>query len=104
MYKDNMSTNDIGKELNVSGRTIRNILKRNNIEIKSRGHKGGDSLKRKVYCTTLDKVFNSVKEASDFIGLKGSSGITFACQKKTKSAGKHPETGEPLQWEYVELK
>ena len=61
MYKDNMSTNDIGKELNVSGRTIRNILKRNNIEIKSRGHKGGDSLKRKVYCTTLDKVFNSVK-------------------------------------------
>lgn len=101
MYKDNMSTNDIGKELNVSGRTIRNILKRNNIEIKSRGHKGGDSLKRKVYCITLDKVFNSVKEASDFIGLKGSSGITFACQKKTKSAGKHPVTGEKLTWEYV---
>ena len=46
-------------------------------------------------------VFQSAKEASEWCGLKSRSWIYLCCKGKAITAGKHPETGEPLRWEYA---
>ena len=42
-------------------------------------------------------------DAARWCGLKNSSSIGQICNKtgKQKTAGKHPETGERLYWEFV---
>lgn len=55
-----------------------------------------------VHCITTDMYFLSAPEAAKWANLKSSSNITDCCNGKVKSAGKHPITGEKLQWEYIE--
>jgi len=68
----------------------------------------GERMCKKVICLTTGEVFNSQTEA----GIKYnifSSTMSNCCQhkKNTKSAGKHPSTGEKLVWlfyeEYLEI-
>lgn len=54
---------------------------------------------RSVVLVNTGELFQTIKEA----GLKYdifASSITACCKGKLKSAGKHPETGERLVWEY----
>lgn len=56
---------------------------------------------KKFRCIETNEVFNSIKEAMDWCGLKSNSSIYTCCAGKGNSAGKHPITGEKLHWEYV---
>ena len=59
---------------------------------------------RKVQCITTGKVFDCIQEAGRYYLLSdsGTRNITYCCQGKRKSAGKHPDTGEKLVWEYID--
>ena len=56
----------------------------------------------KVKCITTGEIFEAVKNARDKYNIKGMSTISECCTGKRKSAGKHPITGEKLEWEYYE--
>ena len=56
----------------------------------------------KVICLNTIEVFDKMKDAEKWCGLKSTNDITRCCRGKRKSAGKHPETGESLQWMYYE--
>lgn len=57
---------------------------------------------RPVKCINTGEIFKSCREAADWCGLVGTSGIALVCQnKKQKTAGVHPETKEKLKWSYV---
>lgn len=53
-----------------------------------------------VKCLNTGEIFPSLKTAAQWCGLQCVNRITLACQGKQTSAGKHPVTGEKLQWEY----
>ncbi len=56
----------------------------------------------KIYCTELDRVFNSLSEASEELGLN--TGNLSSCLKGRANhsyCGRHPVTGEKLHWVYV---
>lgn len=55
-----------------------------------------------VRCKETGQIFHSTVEAAKWCGLKSKSGVRECCAGIVKSAGKHPETGEKLHWEYVE--
>ena len=55
---------------------------------------GENKNNKKVICVELNKVFNSIKEASMFIGLKNSSSIGRCCVGQRKTAGGY-------HWKYV---
>lgn len=56
-----------------------------------------------VRCLETNMLFSNTQEAAKWCGLKSSSPIRDYCRgcSNYKSAGKHPETGEKLHWEYV---
>lgn len=58
--------------------------------------------KRKVICLNNNKVFEFIKDATEYAGLKTSSAICSCCRGNYKSAGKDSETGEPLRWMYYD--
>ena len=45
-------------------------------------------------------VFDTIKEASEWCGLKSVSGIGQCCLGKRNVSGRHPITNKPLHWEY----
>lgn len=56
-----------------------------------------------VHCITTDTYFSNTREAAKWCGLKSSTNIRDCCRGyKHNTAGKHPETGEKLHWEYIE--
>lgn len=55
-----------------------------------------------VKCLETGQIFHSSVEAAKWCGLKSNSSIKDCCRGIYKSAGKHPETGEKLHWEYIE--
>ena len=58
-----------------------------------------------VKCLETGQIFSSTTEAAKWCGLKSSSPIRDYCRgvERVKSAGKHPQTGEKLHWQYVDL-
>ncbi|MDF2950496.1 MAG: hypothetical protein K0S18_79 [Anaerocolumna sp.] len=105
-----LSTADISDMVGIHQSTVRVYLikgtkfgwcKYNPEEVTNKNHiKIWDNNRKKVICTTTNKKFNSIIEASKYYGLKSSSGIGECCNKKIKSAGKLPD-GTKLQWEYI---
>lgn len=67
---------------------------------KGRKSKGG----KQVKCINTGEIFPTMMDAARWCGLKNSSSIGQICNKtgKQKTAGKHPQTGEKLMWEFVE--
>lgn len=57
---------------------------------------------KKVVNIETNKIFNTIKEASQWAGLNSVSGIGQCCKGKQKTAGKHPDTNEPLHWKYID--
>lgn len=58
----------------------------------------------RIRCINTGRIFNSVKDACEWCGLSiWSRSIREYLDGKEnrKSAGKHPVTKEPLQWEFV---
>ena len=63
------------------------------------GMSGGKSpTAKKVVCIETKQVFDCVKDAIEWCG----GDISKCCKGKTKTAGKHPETGERLHWLYYD--
>lgn len=56
---------------------------------------------KQVRCKETQRIFNSVKEANAWCGLKNCHSIPDNCTGKRAWGGTHPETGEKLHWEYV---
>lgn len=56
----------------------------------------------KVICTTNKKVFESLKDAAKYAGLKTTSGISISCKHKFKNAGSDPDSGQALLWMYYD--
>ena len=54
---------------------------------------------RKIICITTGEVFDYIRQASEKYKVNHQN-ISKCCNKKRNSAGKHPETGEPLVWMY----
>lgn len=57
--------------------------------------------KQKVKCINNGKIFDSLEEARIWCGLKSISHISDCCRGERKSAGKSPDTGEKLSWQYI---
>lgn len=55
----------------------------------------------KIYCIELNKFFDTITEASEELNMSKQN-IHRALNGKSKSAGRHPITGEKLHWRYVE--
>lgn len=56
-----------------------------------------------VKCINTNQIFHSTREAAAWCNLKSHSGIAGCCEGQRKTAGKHPQIGENLKWEYVEI-
>ena len=56
---------------------------------------------KKVINIETGLVFSTIKEASEWAGLNSVSGIGQCCKGKQNSSGKHPITGDPLHWKYI---
>lgn len=57
---------------------------------------------KQVKCLNTGEVFECVRAAMDWCGIKGSGQIGQHIKGKKQSAGKHPITKEPLRWAWVE--
>lgn len=55
-----------------------------------------------VICLETKEVFNTLKDGAKWCGLKAHHSISMCCNKKRKTAGKHPITNEPLHWMYYD--
>lgn len=56
---------------------------------------------RAIYCPELNEFFYSQIEAQEKYNIPP-GGISCCCNGHQNTAGKHPVTGEPLTWEYVD--
>lgn len=56
---------------------------------------------RSVYCYELDEYFWGATEARDKCGFDRDA-ISKCCRGKQLTHGKHPITGQPLHWIYVD--
>ena len=83
---EQMNDNEITRERH------RNSSKRN-AEI------ANNSTKKKVYCITTNRIFNSIRDAMDEYNIKCSAAIGECCSSKRGYAGKLSD-GTKLKWEY----
>lgn len=99
LYLQKKPMSYIAKEFDIHESTVIKRLRRLGVEIRKNN-------KRIVRCINTGKEFYSIKEACEWCGYKSSGGISEACNinSNKKYAGKHPVTGEPLKWEYVDNK
>ena len=56
--------------------------------------------KKLIYCVELNLTFETAIDAMCATGIDNSS-ILKACKGIRLSAGKHPETGEKLHWQFI---
>lgn len=94
LYKNEKSIYKVSAILKYSSSSVCRVLEDNNIA------KRGNFVQ--VRCINTGRVFPSIKDGATWCGLKTSFNISTVCNGKRNSAGKHPETGEPLRWEYVD--
>lgn len=71
-----------------------------NHNINSKEQPKSKAIKKAVKNINTGKIFKSLTEAAQWCNLANVSRITISCQDNTKSAGKHPQTGEKLYWEF----
>lgn len=89
MYKSGKTTQLIGEKLGYDAKTIWNILKRNNIQLRD-----GGARKRMVRLVETNQVFTSGFEAQHQTGISNTS-ISKVCNGKSKTAGGY-------SWEFVD--
>ena len=54
---------------------------------------------KQVICLTTGQIFDCQKDAAKWAGV-GTATMSRWLRKQTKTTGKHPETGESLEWDY----
>lgn len=55
---------------------------------------------RKIKCVTTGQIFNTITDAEKFYNLSQGN-VGKVCRGKANYAGRHPDTNEPLQWEFI---
>ena len=55
-----------------------------------------------IHCIELNLTFKTSLEAKAATGIDNSS-ILKVCKGQRHSAGKHPDTGEKLHWQYISI-
>lgn len=99
VYGGNISHMYKHKDLNKQSK-VRKIISE-----KNKGTNAGENSKvaKKIICLTTGQVFISGAEASKYANLNRSS-VSKACRPGSinRFAGRHPETGERLEWMYYE--
>lgn len=93
LYEGGETTTQLGERFKVNYGTICNILRKNNVEIKSVGRN-----KKKVKLINTGEIFDSALEASEKYKANKSH-ISEVCRGKRKSSGK--VNGEKLYWEFI---
>lgn len=97
--KHTLETRKKIKESNI-GKHHHNQTIKDKISKANAGSNNG--MAKKVICLNNNMIFNTIKDAKEWAGLKETSSISGCCRGRHKSAGKHPETGEKLIWRYYE--
>ena len=69
-------------------------------EISKRMSGANNHCSKSVICLNTSVVFDTLKEAANWCGLKSYSSIAHHLAGKHNSSGRHPKTGEKLVWEY----
>lgn len=98
LWKDNHSITSIGKILKLNINTIAKYLKQGE-ELQWCNYIPKEISRKQIICLTTNKIFNSQVEAGIYYDIL-STNISMCCNNKRVSAGKHPDTGEKLVWEY----
>lgn len=93
-YKAGISSLKLAKKHNKHYSTIIDILKKGNIKI-NKGY-----MEKSVICLNNNKIFESISSAEKW--ADGGSHIHSCINGKRLHAGRHPETGERLQWKYLD--
>lgn len=83
--------------------SLKEYFQNNPEAAKKNAHFGKENgFSKKVKCLNTGEIFDCIKDAMNWCGLKGSSDIGNQIRGKHKTAGKHPITKEPLKWAWVE--
>lgn len=72
------------------------------VNIKNIKNEEKDNRYTKVICFPGKKIFNSLKEASEYCGVKTTSGISLSCKYPFRTSGFDPKTSEPIRWMYYD--
>ena len=94
LYESGLTTIKIAEIYNCSSATVKRVLSENNIKARSNGKP-----KKQVHCITTGETFTSLTIACKEYKISPGN-MSRAC-KNNKSAGKHPITGEPLIWSFL---
>ena len=97
LYQEGYNSPYIARLYKVDSGTVRNILRRNNVNIRTQAK----SMSKKTKCLTTNEVFESVTQACNKFNLSKGN-VAKASKGERAYAGKHPITGEKLRWEYVD--
>src|SRR5699024_8015137 len=97
LYQEGYNSPYIARLYKVDSGTVRNILRRNNVNIRTQAK----SMSKKTKCLTTNEVFESVTQACNKFNLSKGN-VAKASKGERAYAGKHPITGEKLYWEYVD--
>ena len=93
------SMTSIGRRYNATQTTIRRILK--DMGVYKQKQSSTQSISKKVKCITTGEVFLSINKAcKEYNVARGN--MWKVLNEKISYCGKHPITGERLQWEYVD--
>jgi group I intron endonuclease len=76
------------------------IRKRVSYSKKGKPQKRSKPKGKKVLCINTGEIFESTKKASEWAGVSHQL-IAQTCRINKHTAGKHPMTGEPLRWRYI---
>ena len=84
---------EVNKGRKLSEETRKNMSKGHKNPSEETRKKISESQKKKIYCIELNKIYNSIKEASEDLNIDGSS-ISKVCKGKRKTAGDY-------HWRYI---
>lgn len=65
-------------------------------------HKPRPEQKVPKYCLTTNQIFDGATDAIKYFGLTRGTKIQSVCRGERQYAGKHPDNGEPLVWQYYD--
>lgn len=88
--EDGLTTQEIADKLGYSQTKAMSILKRNGIKIRGGRH-------TKVLLIEEGKMFDTIKEASEYVG-RGASTLSSHLNGRSKSCGTNPITNDPYHW------
>lgn len=65
------------------------------------GKTGRNAIRRSAVISSTGEFFFTIVEAAKWCGLSCKANIGSCCSGRRKKAGRHPQTGEQLEWRYA---